>query len=112
MTPEEEVRRRIRGEAPPVTREEALAMLTGRAPADAEAQYTDSLRRRDNDGTRKPAGRCPDTVAGDHGPADAQGICPWCGARYTHVSPAPPGQPVLGEIEAAYRTVYDPDYWE
>lgn len=112
MTRDEEIRRRIRGEAPAVPRAEAAAMLTGRAPEDAERAYTDGLRHRRNEGREPEGGRCPDTTDGQHGPADGAGICPWCGAKYTYPKPRPRGFPVLvTDLEEAYRRVYDPDFW-
>lgn len=54
---------------------------------------------------------CPETGVGmrQHGPADQQGRCPWCGRAY--VSPTPPAvSSGPSELAEAYGTFYDPDW--
>ena len=53
--------------------------------------------------------RCPDTVNGQHGPADAYGRCPWCGVKFTVSAWAPERTPCT-ELTDAYGLHFDPDW--
>lgn len=53
--------------------------------------------------------RCPEAFA--HGPADAQGRCPWCGQRCEPPVSRPRGQRFEpSDLTEAYGEFYDPDY--
>lgn len=61
--------------------------------------------------------RCPESINGGHGPADAYGKCPRCGIKYTTTQPRPPQWAMpISDLTDAYGLMWDPDYdgpeWE
>ena len=54
---------------------------------------------------------CPEAIFGQHGAADRDGNCPWCGMRIEPRARMPRLNPTVeSEQSHWYRTFYDPDY--